>query len=66
MQAAGALAGLASQHAADKKFRSPYTEEAKRQGYDLPWWEKVMTASFDDGGFQLGTLRVRSFPLSHP
>ncbi|BDA48584.1 Protein phosphatase PTC7 homolog [Coccomyxa sp. Obi] len=56
-QAAGAIAGLASQHAADKKFRSPYTEEAKRQGYDLPWWEKVLTASFDDGEFQLGTLR---------
>lgn len=66
VQAAGAIAGLASQHAADKKFRSPYTEEAKRQGYDLPWWEKVLTASIDDGEFQLGTLAVRSFNLIYP
>ncbi|KAK9917857.1 hypothetical protein WJX75_008970 [Coccomyxa subellipsoidea] len=56
-QAAGAIAALARQHATDKTFSSPYTEEAKRQGYDLPWWEKITTASFEDGQFQLGTLR---------
>ena len=40
-------------------YPSPYTEEAKRQGYDLPWWEKVLTASWEDG-LKLGTLRVRT------
>ncbi len=60
MQAAGAIAALARQHATDKTYRSPYTEEAMRQGYDLPWWEKITTASFEDGQVKLGTLRVRS------
>lgn len=58
-QAAGAIGALARQHALDKTYKSPYTEEAQRQGYDLPWWEKILTASFEDGHFELGTLRVR-------
>lgn len=58
-QAAGAIAELARMHATDQKFKSPYTREALKQGFDVPWWEKITTASFDDGKFQLGTLTVR-------
>lgn len=41
MQAAAALAELASQHANDPDFESPYTEEALQEGFDIPIWEKV-------------------------
>lgn len=58
MQAAGAVAELARQHANDQTFKSPYTQEALKQGYDVPWWEKIKTASFADGKFELGTLTV--------
>jgi hypothetical protein len=58
-QAAEAMAKLASTHARDPAYKSPYTEEATRQGYDLPWWEKLVTSSFKDGKVELGTLRVR-------
>ena len=58
MQAAGAIAELARQHANDKNFKSPYTQEALKQGYDVPWWEKIKSASFADGKFELGTLTV--------
>ena len=36
MQAAAAIAQLARQHAQDEKFRSPYTQEALKQGYGCP------------------------------
>lgn len=58
MQAAGAIAELARQHATDEKFKSPYTQEALKQGYDVPFWEKVLTATFEDGKLELGTLTV--------
>ena len=66
MQAAGAIAALAMQHAQDKEFMSPYIVEAARQGFDLPFWEKVMTASFEEGSFKLGTLRVCAALLDTP
>jgi hypothetical protein len=39
--AAAALAELASKHANDPEFESPYTEEAAQEGFDIPIWEKV-------------------------
>ncbi len=58
MQAAAAIAQLARQHAQDEKFKSPYTQEALKQGYDVPWLEKLSRMSFEDGKIQLGTLTV--------
>lgn len=40
--AATALAALASKHAADPEYMSPYTLEALEQGQDLPVWEKML------------------------
>ena len=58
MQAAAAIAQLARQHAQDEKFKSPYTLEALKQGYDVPWLEKISNISIVDGKLQLGTLTV--------
>ena len=58
MQAAAAIAQLARQHAQDENFKSPYTQEALKQGYDVPWLEKLSRISFEDGKLQLGTLTV--------
>lgn len=63
LQAAGLIAELARQHANDQSFKSPYTQEALKQGYDVPWWEKLTTASFADGKFELGTLTVRQVAM---
>ena len=41
LQAAAALAQLASDHAHDPQFDSPYTIEAAQEGFDIPIWEKV-------------------------
>ena len=59
VQAAGAIAALAQQHAQDTKFMSPYIVEASRQGFELSFWEKITSSSFEGGEFRLGTLRVR-------
>lgn len=40
--AATALAALASKHAGDPEYMSPYTIEAVEQGQDLPVWEKML------------------------
>ena len=53
---ASKLAALARVHASDPDFASPYTREALSQGLDLPWWEKLMGASFKNGRFQLRQL----------
>ncbi len=66
MQAAGAIAELARQHATDAKFKSPYTQEALKQGYDVPFWEKVLTATFEDGKLELGSLKVSIFSMQRP
>ena len=55
-RAADVLAALARVHASDPDFASPYTREALSQGLDLPWWEKLMGASFKNGRFQLRQL----------
>jgi protein phosphatase PTC7 len=56
-QAAAAMAAAASRNASDPTFESPYTAEAREEGYDIPIWEKLMSASFKDGKFELGKLR---------
>ncbi len=55
---AGDLANLASKHAHDKKYPSPYSQEAIKQGIDLPWILKLANASFSDGKFRLGHMKV--------
>lgn len=54
--AAEMLATTARKHAADNDFASPYTREAISQGFDLPWWEKLLGASYRNGKFQLKQL----------
>ena len=58
MQAAQTIAQLASTHAHDKKASSPYSQEAVKQGIDIPWILRIATASFSDGKFRLGHLKV--------
>lgn len=43
------MAAAASRNAADPTFESPYTREAREEGYDIPIWEKLMSASFKVG-----------------
>ena len=59
MQSAGAIAALAAQRGADPEYESPYSQEALRQGMDLPWWQKLSGASLRDGRLEFGSLRVR-------
>ncbi|KAL2238390.1 UNVERIFIED_CONTAM: putative protein phosphatase 2C 1 [Sesamum indicum] len=40
--AAKALANLAHNHSKDSSFDSPYSQEARSQGFDVPWWKKIM------------------------
>ncbi|MEW5296955.1 MAG: hypothetical protein WDW36_000198 [Sanguina aurantia] len=48
-KAAESIASLARRHACDDEFPSPYTKEALSQGLDLPWYEKLMGATFKNG-----------------
>lgn len=54
-QVANALAQLASRNADDEEYESPYSVESIRQGYDLPWHEKLLGATFSlhGDGFRL-------------
>ncbi|KAG8387779.1 hypothetical protein BUALT_Bualt02G0056700 [Buddleja alternifolia] len=40
--AAKALAKLAYNHSNDSSFDSPFSQEARSQGFDVPWWKKIM------------------------
>ena len=44
------LARRARLCAADPRRDSPYSREARLQGLDLPWWEKVAATRFTAGG----------------
>lgn len=55
-RAADRMAATARTHAADNEFASPYVREALLQGLDLPWWEKLVGASFKNGRFALKQL----------
>eukprot|EP00887_Chlorella_sp_A99_P007762 scaffold20.g7762.t1 len=54
---AAALGTLASRQANDTTWESPYTQEALTEGIDIPFWEKLCTATFKDGKLELGKLR---------
>ncbi|KAK4274865.1 hypothetical protein QN277_018032 [Acacia crassicarpa] len=41
-EAAKALANLASNHAKDSNFDSPYSIEARSRGIELPFWKKIL------------------------
>ncbi|KAJ7568963.1 hypothetical protein O6H91_01G054800 [Diphasiastrum complanatum] len=46
---ASALAALASKNARNKKYESPYSQEAISQGYDLPFWKKILGKKLTGG-----------------
>ncbi|GLJ37371.1 hypothetical protein SUGI_0758350 [Cryptomeria japonica] len=48
-KAAHALADLASTHARDRTFESPYCLEARIQGHDIPMWKKLLGMKFTGG-----------------
>ncbi|KAF5192527.1 phosphatase PTC7-like protein [Thalictrum thalictroides] len=48
-EAAKALATLANNHSRDNNFDSPYTIEARRRGYDIPLWKKVLGKKLTGG-----------------
>ncbi|CAK9164154.1 unnamed protein product [Ilex paraguariensis] len=47
--AAKALANLAHNHSIDSNFDSPYSLEARAQGYDVPWWKKILGKKLTGG-----------------
>lgn len=40
----------------DPELESPYVKAAKAEGLDLPWWEKIQGAKFENGRFSLKEL----------
>ncbi|KAJ7964258.1 Protein phosphatase 2C family protein [Quillaja saponaria] len=48
-EAAKALANLASEHAMDSKFDSPYSLEARSRGYEVPLWKKILGMKLTGG-----------------
>lgn len=58
VQAAQRMAEAASAHANDDTYESPYTQEALKRGFDIPWWQKVLGTRFTNGSLQLASLRV--------
>ncbi|KAL4189596.1 hypothetical protein AMTRI_Chr08g207950 [Amborella trichopoda] len=46
---AKALANLACKHSGDKDFESPYSLEARSQGYDVPLWKKILGMKLTGG-----------------
>ncbi|PIM97514.1 Serine/threonine protein phosphatase [Handroanthus impetiginosus] len=47
--AAKALANLAHNHSKDSSFDSPYSQEARAKGFDVPWWKKIMGMKLTGG-----------------
>ncbi|CAJ2640402.1 probable protein phosphatase 2C 26 [Trifolium pratense] len=48
-EAAKALANLASSHATDSNFDSPYSLEARSKGFEAPWWKKIVGMKLTGG-----------------
>ncbi|GAB4824309.1 hypothetical protein Ancab_007196 [Ancistrocladus abbreviatus] len=48
-EAAKALASLAKNHSVDLKFDSPYSSEARRRGFDVPFWKKILGMKLTGG-----------------
>ncbi len=61
VQAAEDIGELASRHAVDTEYDSPYAAEARKAGHDLPWWEKALKGTLTAGGFKPAQLTVRPF-----
>ena len=40
-ETAEAIASLAFEHSVDEAYDSPFTAEARRNGYDVEWWERA-------------------------
>ncbi|KAL2470964.1 putative protein phosphatase 2C 26 [Abeliophyllum distichum] len=47
--AAKALANLAYDHSQDSSFDSPYSQEARTRGFDVPWWKKILGMKLTGG-----------------
>ncbi|KAL3623873.1 hypothetical protein CASFOL_032689 [Castilleja foliolosa] len=47
--AAKAIANLAHNHSMDSNYDSPYSQEARAQGFDVPWWKKIMGMKLTGG-----------------
>eukprot|EP00210_Caulerpa_lentillifera_P004054 g3867.t1 len=50
------LARLAQRNALDEETPSPYTIAALEEGYEIPWYEKVLKTRIRDGRVKVGTL----------
>jgi protein phosphatase PTC7 len=51
-----ALGEMAVAHSRDPEYESPYALEARKQGYELSFFEKIQAAKFTEGGIQLGQI----------
>ncbi|KAL5580637.1 hypothetical protein UlMin_013079 [Ulmus minor] len=49
VEAAKALANLASSHSLDSNFDSPYALEARARGFDVPTWKKIIGMKLTGG-----------------
>ncbi|KAE8658734.1 putative protein phosphatase 2C 1 [Hibiscus syriacus] len=49
VDAAKALANLASNHSMDSRFESPYSLEARSKGFDVPIWKKILGMKLTGG-----------------
>ncbi|XP_020103365.1 probable protein phosphatase 2C 1 isoform X3 [Ananas comosus] len=49
VEAAKALAELASNHSVDTTFDSPYALEARNMGFDVPWWQRILGKKLTGG-----------------
>nr|GMD14060.1 probable protein phosphatase 2C 26 isoform X1 [Ipomoea batatas] len=64
--AAKALADLAQSHSLDPNFDSPYSQEARARGFDVPWWKKILQMKLTGGKLDDITVivgQVRLFVL---
>jgi protein phosphatase PTC7 len=55
-QAAVAIAKRAREHMEDDSFHSPYAQEALKQGFDIPWHQKLLKAKIKGMKVELGRL----------
>ncbi len=53
---ASALGEMAFVNSQNPEYESPYALEARRQGYELNFFEKLQAAKFTEGGLQLGQI----------
>ena len=50
------LARLAQRQSLDPQFASPYSLAALEEGYDVPWYEKLLKAKIENKRLRWGTL----------